>query len=100
MLGSGAGIDPEILSFATPKDALLAVSFTPYAAATIALAVEAGERGTRIVAITDSPLSPLAPLAATRLEVSEADFEGFRSPSATFALAMTIAVAVAERRGA
>jgi DNA-binding MurR/RpiR family transcriptional regulator len=56
-------------------------------------------RGAKIVAITDSALSPLAALADRRLEVVESDFGAFRSLSATFCLAMTLAVAVAERRG-
>ena len=33
------------------------------------------------------------------LEVAEANFEGFRSLAATLALAMTLTVAVAEKRG-
>jgi DNA-binding MurR/RpiR family transcriptional regulator len=51
-----------------------------------------------IVAITDSPFSPLAQRATIWFEVVEADVEGFRSLSASFALAATLTVAVAERR--
>lgn len=97
-LGSPSGIDAEILSFSQPEDALLAISFSPYAAGTVALARDAQARGTPVVAITDSPFSPLVEFASPWLEVVEADFEGFRSPAATFALAMSLAVAVAERR--
>ena len=49
--------------------------------------------------MTDSALSPLAALAERRLEVVERDFGAFRSLAATFCLATTLAVAVAERRG-
>ena len=66
---------------------------------TLALTETARARGARIVAITDSALSPLAALAERRLEVVENDFGAFRSLSATFCRAMTLAVAVAERRG-
>ena len=58
----------------------------------------AARRGVRIVGITDSPFSPLTPIAETWLEVAETDHAGFRSLSATFVLATTLAVSVAERR--
>ena len=48
-----------------------------------------------------SPILPFSPLASSSnmwFEIQEANFEGFRSMSATLALAMTITVAVAERR--
>jgi DNA-binding MurR/RpiR family transcriptional regulator len=48
--------------------------------------------------ITDSALSPLAGLADVRFEIVESDFGSFRSLSATFCLAMTLAVAVGEKR--
>jgi DNA-binding MurR/RpiR family transcriptional regulator len=43
-------------------------------------------------------LSPLAGLADARFEIAESDFGSFRSLAATFCLAITLAVAVAERR--
>ena len=98
LLASPAGIDAETLTLAGPEDALLAISFAPYAPGTLASVRVAHERGIPVVAITDSPFSPLVPSAAAWLEVIEADVEGFRIPSATFALAMTLAVSVAERR--
>jgi DNA-binding MurR/RpiR family transcriptional regulator len=51
-----------------------------------------------IVAITDSSFSPLAQFAEVWFEVAEADFAGFRSLSATMALAMTLTVGVGEKR--
>ena len=44
-----------------------------------------------IVVITASALSPLAGLADVRFEIVESDFGSFRSLSATFCLAMTLA---------
>ena len=52
-----------------------------------------------VVAITDSAKSPLAAAAEVWLEVAEADYGAFRSLAASFALAMTLAVATAEKRG-
>ena len=100
LVGSASGNDPETLSFATPADAAIAVSFTPYASATIDYAQRIAAAGTPLVAITDSPFSPLLPPAKAWFEVVEQDFEGFRPMSATLALTMTLAVAIAERRDA
>jgi DNA-binding MurR/RpiR family transcriptional regulator len=83
---------------ASESDAVLAISFAPYSKVTLSLVETARTRKAKIVAVTDSALSPLAALADQRLEVNESDFGAFRSLSATFCLAMTLAVAVAERR--
>jgi DNA-binding MurR/RpiR family transcriptional regulator len=92
------GLAQEDISFATRRDALLAVSFNPYASETVSLTQQAAHNHVPIVAITDSPFSPLVAPAKTWIEVQEANFEGFRSMAATLALAMTLTVAVAERR--
>jgi DNA-binding MurR/RpiR family transcriptional regulator len=98
LVDGARGLAPEELSFASAEDAVLAVSFTPYASETIALAQAAADRKVPVVAITDSPFSPLVPVADCWFEVIEAQFEGFRSTAATFALAMTLTVAVAEKK--
>ncbi|MET0427892.1 MAG: SIS domain-containing protein, partial [Microvirga sp.] len=98
LIGSAAGTDTETLSFATPRDAALAISFTPYAATTIGHARQLAALGTPMVVITDSPFSPLVGEGRLWFEVVEADFEGFRSLSASLVLAMTLAVAVADYR--
>ena len=92
------GMAAEQLTFATEADAVLAISFTPYASETVALTRSATARGVPIVAITDSPFSPLAQNSNLWIEVGEANFEGFRSMAATLALAMTLTVAIAEKR--
>lgn len=92
------GFSAEDISFATPRDVVLAISFTPYASETVGLADKLAGRGVPVLAITDSPFSPLASIAQTWFEVQEANFEGFRSMAATLTLAMTLAVATAERR--
>jgi DNA-binding MurR/RpiR family transcriptional regulator len=92
------GLGPEQIARANANDALIAISFSPYSPFTVDLARRARGAGAPIVVITDSALSPLAGLADVRFEVVESDFGSFRSLSATFCLAMTLAVAVAERR--
>ena len=94
-----AGLGAEQTSFISSVDAMVAISFTPYASETVSLTSAARTRGARIVSITDSVFSPIAPPADVWLEVVEANFEGFRSMAATMALAMTLTVAVAGRRG-
>ena len=92
------GLAAEQITFAGPGDVVLAISFTPYAAETVTLARAAAQKGVPVIAITDSPFSPLAQVAGLWIEISEANFEGFRSMAATLTLAMTLTVAIAERR--
>jgi DNA-binding MurR/RpiR family transcriptional regulator len=98
LIDNVGGLGPEQLAQAGPGDALIAVSFSPYAPFTVDLAKRARRAGVPVVVVTDSALSPLAGLADVRFEVVESDFGSFRSLSATFCLAMTLAVAVGEKR--
>lgn len=93
------GLAQEEVRFATKSDVVLAISFTPYASETVALAQAIAARNVPLVSITDSGFSPLAPLSDIWFEVVESNFEGFRSMAATLALAATLTVAVAEKRG-
>ena len=94
-----AGLAPEQMALATARDAVLAVSFMPYASDTLQHAREAASRGVPVVAITDQPFSPLVQDATVWLEVVEADHAGFRTLSGTLALAAALAIAVAGKRG-
>ncbi len=100
LAGSPSGVDREILSFAGPRDAALAVSFTPYAPATVEYTRQVVGQGAPLVAVTDSPFSPLALNTSVWFEVVESDFEGFRTLAATMTLAAALAIAVAETRRA
>jgi len=98
IVASPNGVDLEMVQFATPKDAAIAASFSPYAADSLSQAEELADRGVPVIAITDSAFSPLASRATCWFEVAEADFAGFRSLSASMALTMALPVAIAERR--
>jgi DNA-binding MurR/RpiR family transcriptional regulator len=100
LVESAAGLEAEMIGFAMAKDAVIAISFSPYAPATIEQAGTFARQGVPVVAITDSSFSPLAEFAAVWFEVAEADFAGFRSLSASMALAMALCIGVAERRRA
>jgi len=99
LIDNVGGMGPEQIARAGGRDALIAVSFAPYSPFTVDLARAAHRARTPIVVMTDSALSPLASLADVRFEIVESDFGSFRSLAATFCLAMTLAVAVAEQRG-
>lgn len=98
LLDSANGIDPDVAELATPRDAAIACSFAPYAPASVEQVRSLHARDVPVVALTDSALSPLAASSTHWLEVSESDFAGFRSLSASMALAMALPVAIAERR--
>jgi DNA-binding MurR/RpiR family transcriptional regulator len=98
LIDNVGGLGQEQMARAGKDDALIAISFSPYSPVTVDLARRARRAGTPIVVITDSALSPLAGLAEIRFEIVESDFGSFRSNAATFCLAMTLAVASAERR--
>ena len=99
LVEQAGGLGPEQMALLSSDDVLLAVSFTPYAPLTLELATQVQRRGVPVVAVTDSPFSPLTRIAAVWLEVVEADHAAFRSLAGTFAVAATLAVAVAARRG-
>jgi len=80
-----------------PGDALLAVSFHPYAAETKDIVQNAASKGVPVVLITDSQLSPLAPLASSMLIVKEADVHGIRSLSASLCIAQALSISLANR---
>lgn len=98
IIASPNGIDAEMVQFATGRDAVIAASFSPYAADSLAQSQALAARNVPIIAITDSVFSPLAASATHWFEVSEADYGGFRSLSASMALAMALPVAIAEKR--
>lgn len=77
-------------------DALVAISFHPYATETVDVAQRAAQAGVPVIAITDSPLSPLSPLSAAAFEVEDGEVKGFRSLSAIMALAVTLVVALGQ----
>ena len=55
--------------------------------------------GVPILALTDSAFSPLAPISRAYVEVVEESFSGFKSLGATLAVAMALALRIAELRG-
>ncbi|MBB2973560.1 DNA-binding MurR/RpiR family transcriptional regulator [Mesorhizobium sp. RMAD-H1] len=98
LVSSPFGIESEQMSFATSRDAAIAISFSPYAAPSMEHARVLSQAGVPVVSITDSAFSPLVPLSKHWFEIAEADFAGFRSLSASIAFALALAIAVGEER--
>jgi len=98
LVGTAAGIDDDLLAMAGPQDAVFAISFAPYASESAAQARALAARGVPVVSLTDSAFSPLAECSREWFEVVEADHAGFRSLSASMALAMALTVSIAEKR--
>jgi DNA-binding MurR/RpiR family transcriptional regulator len=80
------------------RDAVLAVSFSPYNSVTPELVAMARDRDAQVASITDIKFSPLAALSDVWVEVVESDFAGFRSLAASLAVGMALVHAVAVRR--
>ena len=98
LVGTAAGIDDDLLAMAGPRDAAFAISFSPYASESAQQARAMAQRGIPVVSLTDSAFSPLAECSREWFEVVEADHAGFRSLSASMALAMALTVSIAEKR--
>jgi DNA-binding MurR/RpiR family transcriptional regulator len=98
LLGSPVGIDDEVVAYATPNDAAIAVSFHPYAPETVRQTQAIAALGVPVVAITDSAFSAITSHAKIWFEIAEDDFGGFRSLSASMAFCMALTVAVADAR--
>ncbi|UXI04347.1 MurR/RpiR family transcriptional regulator [Photobacterium sp. TY1-4] len=92
------GMFKEQISMIGPKDAVIAVSFSPYAKETVMLSEVAAQTGTKQVIITDSQISPLASFSDVCFVVKEAQVDAFRSQAASLCLAQTLAVSLAFRQ--
>ncbi|MCS2608146.1 MurR/RpiR family transcriptional regulator [Halomonas dongshanensis] len=92
------GMYDEQLKAVSHEDALLVISFAPYAEESTEVAKQAHARGIPLVVLTDSTLSPLVRLADVALIVHEAEVKGFRGLTASLCLAQTLAIALGVRQ--
>ena len=97
LVDSIGGLTKEQGSSVRKGDAVIAVSFHPYATETQDIVKDAASKGVPVVLITDSQLSPLAPLASSMLIVKEADVHGIRSLSASLCIAQALSISLANR---
>ncbi len=92
--GAGGMLDEQSRAI-TERDALLAVSFSPYSEDTKKIANTSFAAGVPVVAITDSAFSPLKKVSSVCLEVQDAEVHSFRSLSASMCLAQALATSLA-----
>jgi DNA-binding MurR/RpiR family transcriptional regulator len=73
-------------------DLLIAISYQPYSAETVAIVEAARALAVPILAISDSPVSPVAKPAHHVLQVRESEVRKFRSLSASMCLAQALVI--------
>ncbi|KMK52565.1 Fe-S cluster assembly protein HesB [[Actinobacillus] muris] len=98
MIDGSGGMFDEQLNRITEGDALIAISFSPYANETVNVVTATARPGVKHIAITDSQLSPLLAFSDVSFIIKEAQLSGFRSQCATMMLVQTIAVSLALRK--
>lgn len=94
--GTGGMVMEQVRSIGN-RDAIVAISFTPYGKETLACVRHAHRRGAKAIVLTDSRMSPLARVADTLLVVPEGSAFAFRSLTNTLCLGQALFVALAYR---
>ncbi|MFC5077466.1 putative HTH-type transcriptional regulator YbbH [Vibrio thalassae] len=89
------GMLEEQMRMIGPNDAVIAISFSPYANETVVLCELAAKVGAKQIMITDSQVCPLANFSDISFIIKEAKVDAFRSQSTSLCLVQSIAVAMA-----
>lgn len=97
LLDPSGGLATHMARAIGKGELLVAVSFRFYATEVVNVVEEAGARGVRIIAITDSTLAPLARHAEVLFAVPEHAYTFSRSLAAPMCLAQALTVALAAR---
>ncbi|MGH0237081.1 MurR/RpiR family transcriptional regulator [Sinorhizobium meliloti] len=93
----GIGADP--MAQCGPEDALLVISLEPAAKRSVEIAHFARKRGTKIIAITGSPLSPVGRVADTTIIINHDSPTFFDAMTSAFAAVETLVAIVASAEG-
>ena len=97
LLDGAGGLLAQQAASAGPGDALVAVSFKPYAPEVAEIVAERAAAGVPVIAITDSALSPIARDAILSFEIQEPGDPGFRTRVAPILLAQVLVVGLGRR---
>ncbi|MFD2178257.1 MurR/RpiR family transcriptional regulator [Veronia pacifica] len=89
------GMFEEQVSMISAKDAVVAISFSPYASQTKSSIESISKIGCQLISLTDSAVSPLSGPSDVCFVIKEASVEGFRSQSATLCVTQTLTVSLA-----
>lgn len=88
------GMFDEQLSQVRAGDAIVAISFSPYAKETLDIMNITAQKGVKQIAITDSQISPLLAFSDASFVIKEAQVKGFRSQCLTMTLVQALAIAL------
>ena len=88
------GMFDEQLNQVKKGDAVVAISFSPYAQETLNIMNVTAQKGIKQIAITDSQISPLLMFSDVSFVIKEAQVKGFRSQCASMTLVQTLALAL------
>lgn len=94
------GMFDEQLNMIKAGDAIVSISFSPYAKETLEIMNATAQKGIKQIAITDSQISPLVAFSDVAFILKEAQVHGFRSQCATMTLVQTLAIALGLRKEA
>jgi DNA-binding MurR/RpiR family transcriptional regulator len=89
--GSGGMLSQQAQNI-KQQDAVIVVSFPPYAPAVVELLVEQSQRGVTTMSITDSAISPIALQATVTFGIKQQEERAFRSLVAPMCLAQCLVV--------
>ncbi len=89
--GSGGMLSQQAQNI-KQQDALIVVSFPPYAPAVVELLAEQSQRGVTTMSITDSAISPIALQASVTFGIKQQEERAFRSLVAPMCLAQCLVV--------
>ncbi|WP_410687001.1 MurR/RpiR family transcriptional regulator [Avibacterium paragallinarum] len=92
------GMFDEQLNLVKEGDAVIAISFSPYAKETVDIMHTTSKKGIKQIAITDSQISPLIAFSDVSFVIKEAQVRGFRSQCATMTLVQTLAITLALKK--
>ncbi|MCC7275608.1 MAG: MurR/RpiR family transcriptional regulator [Alphaproteobacteria bacterium] len=99
LLDGGHGMLIDELAGIGPRDALLAISYDPYAAEAVKVARAARAAGAKVVALTDQKLSPIAQLADHLFLVPTAGASFYQSLVPTMTLLEALVCCLVARGG-
>ena len=94
LLDDAGGMLSDRVRIISKSDALLVVTFHPYAPETAEIAETVAQRGSKVVSITDSAIAPITQIAAEHIIVRDAEASGVRSLSVTMLVASALVAAL------
>ncbi len=97
LIDGAGGLIEQQAAQAGPDDALISISFKPYAPEVIEIVAQRAAAGVPVIAITDSALSPIARDATLSFEIQEPGDQGFQTLVAPILLAQVLVVGLGRR---